>query len=194
MKILLGTIAVIVGTFLYEWWRSINNKRRPYHIPRILKYNEGLVLLGYLLWSTIIIYGLITLYKINFVLPILFFIFSFISKKISNNRLSLDRQIAIIFKMYVEEKKDIKNNSKNDTEILLITAKKYLPTRNWGSRYYIFEESPPKNIKGLVTDLIWYVHDTWVDPENDIEVSKFREIAKERIDILYEQYFNKNVN
>lgn len=193
MNIILGAITFIVGLFICRWWAIINNWRRPYEIPLILKNNNKLVLFGYLFWFTIIIYGLVILFKVNVIFPVIFISVALFLRIIEDKNNSLNSQIEHIFKIYLQEKKE-ENNLKKETWLLQVTAKKYLLAKKRSRNYYYFDKdffdtNCPKDIKDLAFQLIARVQDIWVDPENNIEVSKFWKTAKERIDLLYNKYF-----
>lgn len=189
MVILLEIVIVFAGVFLFYWWRSITNKRRPYHIPQILKHNEGLVLLGYLVWSSMVILGLFFLFKVSTLLSITIIAGLIIAALLLKRNMNLDSQIVWIFKIYKQEKQDRKNHLVNDTQLLQITAKRYLSTMGNLETYYLLENNPPSNLKDLAFQLISHVQYVWINPVNDSEKSEFWNTVKKRVNILHEQYF-----
>lgn len=189
MVILIEIVIVFVGVVLFYWWRSITNERRPYHIPQFLKHNEGLVLLGYLVWSSMVILGLFLLFKESTLLSVTIIAGLIIVALLLKRNMNLDSQIVWIFKIYKQEKQDRKNHLVNDTELLQIIAKRYLSTMGNSETYYLFEKNPPTSLKDLACRLIGHVQYIWIDPRLDSEKLEFWDRVKTRVDILYERYF-----
>jgi len=184
MDMISSLVCTIIGLLFFRWWKKITNKRRPDNIPYFLSHNEGFVFFGYIVCLSITIYGLISLAKANLLLAILLVIIYVVLQNFTKRNNTLDSQISWIFKMYYQEKKDRNNKAKTNVEMMQITAKRYLSTMGWSSRYYLFAETPPKDLNDLVFRLIDCVKDVWVDPRNENQCVNFWKLTKEKINFV----------
>ena len=154
MKTIIWIALLAVGVFLFRKWSSITDKKRPYDIPIILKRNSGLVFFGYVVFTAVIVYSLWNLSLVSLFFPLAFFVIYIVLRKFVNKNNTVDSQINWINKMYEQERKMSSNQEKTDEELMMITAKRYLGTMGWSSRYYLLEENPPKDLGDLIKNLI----------------------------------------
>jgi hypothetical protein len=124
----------------------------------------------------------------------------------SHKNISLDSQIAWVFKMYSQEKSDPANQSKSESELLQITGKRYLATVGKSYRSDLIENNTFDNIKQLTVMLIdldrsditkpdWKISllsskDVMSHTPEEIEAYVLWKKLEDRVDTVYKQYYS----